>query len=146
MSVSVPTRRNYSSFFTAQRPTIWDISSKQLKFQRSVRISKEESIVAHSFARLLFPGNIWQSEGNTNTNKIHSLFGGISPITPLQARNTLRKILKSLNIDLTLYSLHSFRIGRSGDLLKLGYTIEWVKILGRWRSNIVYRYLRQAQF
>ena len=61
---------------------------------------------------------------------------------PNQLRTTLRTLLDKLNLDSSLYDVHSFRIGRTSDLHKFGYSIEQIKIMGRWKSNAVYRYLR----
>ena len=66
--------------------------------------------------------------------------------TNLQAshlRRLLRKILQSFQLDSNLYDTHSFRIGRATDLFKLGVSVDQIKQLGRWRSNAVYKYLRQ---
>ena len=65
--------------------------------------------------------------------------------TPLQAqhlRRLLRKILKHLKLDPFLYDIHSFRIGRATDLFKAGVSVDNIKQLGRWKSNAVYKYLR----
>ena len=65
--------------------------------------------------------------------------------TPLQAthmRRLLRKILKHLKLEPFMYDIHSFRIGRATDLFKAGVPVEQIKQLGRWKSNAVYRYLR----
>ena len=59
-----------------------------------------------------------------------------------QVRKTLRLLLTSLNLDGNLYDFHSFRIGRTCDLEKFGYPITVIKSMGRWKSNAVYRYLR----
>ena len=52
------------------------------------------------------------------------------PVKPQQARETLKKALINLNIDFKLYNFHSFRIGRSSDMIKWGATIEQVKLAG----------------
>ena len=65
-----------------------------------------------------------------------------SPVRPFHMRNCLKLILKQLRYDEKLFSTHSFRIDRSGDLLKLGLSVETIKKLGRWKSNAVFRYLR----
>ena len=57
-------------------------------------------------------------------------------------RNTLRKVLKRLDLNPKLYDTHSFRIGRATDLLKYGYKVNEIKRKGRWRSNVVFNYLR----
>ena len=55
----------------------------------------------------------------------------------------LYTILKRLNLEPGLYGMHSFRIGRATDLIKFNYSIEEVKLMGRWRSNVIFKYIRQ---
>ena len=57
-------------------------------------------------------------------------------------RNLLRSVLDSFDLDSSLYDTHSFRIGRATDLFKAGVNIEDIKQLGRWKSNAVYKYLK----
>ena len=66
-----------------------------------------------------------------------------SPLMPVQVRNTLRRILSSLSLNASLYNTHSFRIGRTSDLIKRGESIEKIKLIGRWKSNTVFKYIRQ---
>ena len=60
-------------------------------------------------------------------------------------QDNLRKVLKSslnrLHFKSSLYNLHSFHIGRCGDLYKLGISVETIKKIGRWKSNAVFNYL-----
>ena len=70
------------------------------------------------------------------------LFRDKSSLLPSHMRSTLKRMLHNLNIDETLYDTHSMHIGRSSDLIKFGYTIEQVKLVGRWKSNAVYKYIR----
>ena len=70
------------------------------------------------------------------------VFADKSPVCPHHVRNTLRSLLDRLQLDSMLYDVHSFRIGRTCDLEKFGYSIEKIKILGRWKSNAVYKYLK----
>ena len=65
-----------------------------------------------------------------------------SPVKPQMARNTLHMLLNSIRINGALSDFHSFRSGRSLDLLKYGFSIEEIKQLRRWKSNAVYKYLR----
>ena len=65
-----------------------------------------------------------------------------SPVQPEHIRKTLRTFLESLSLDSSLYDVHSFRIGRTSDLEKFGYSIDSIKSMGRWKSNAVYRYLK----
>ena len=39
--------------------------------------------------------------------------------------------------------VHSFRGGRTSDLANMGYSIDQIKALGRWKFNAVYRYLKK---
>ena len=70
------------------------------------------------------------------------VFSDNSPVTPEQVRRLLRKLLTNLQLDALLYDTHSFRIGRATDLFKQGYSLDHIKRVGRWKSNAVYRYLR----
>ena len=59
-----------------------------------------------------------------------------------QVTNILKLCIKSIRLDNSLYSIHSFRIGRTSDLIKLKYPIDVIKRLGRCKSNAVYKYIR----
>ena len=63
-------------------------------------------------------------------------------LKPYHLRNVLRKSIKNLQLDESLYNVHSLRIGRATDLQKYGYDVEHIKQSGRWKSNAVYKYLR----
>lgn len=66
-----------------------------------------------------------------------------SPVAARHLRNCLKLALRSEKFDDRLYTLHSARSGRAMDLLKLGLSVETIKKLGRWKSNAVFKYLRQ---
>ena len=66
-----------------------------------------------------------------------------TPVTADKAHELLRTMLRSFGLQADLYDMHSLRIGRASDLIRLNYTIEQVKHMGRWKSNVVYRYIRQ---
>ena len=70
------------------------------------------------------------------------VFKDLSPVRPDNFRTLLRTLLDRINLDSALYDVHSFRIGRTCDLAKFGYSIEQIKAMGRWKSNAVYRYLK----
>ena len=64
--------------------------------------------------------------------------------TPVKADNawkTLHCMISHLTLNPNLYDFHSLCIGRTSDLIKIGYPIETVKKLGRWKSNAVYKYV-----
>ena len=70
------------------------------------------------------------------------VFTDSSPVTPDHFRTLLRTLLKRVGLQSELYDVHSFRIGRTCDLAKFGYSIEQIKSMGRWKSNAVYKYLK----
>lgn len=57
-------------------------------------------------------------------------------------RSVLKEVLKRIGVDSSIYNCHSFRQGRCCDLRRLGYSILDLKLVGRWRSNAVYNYLK----
>ena len=71
------------------------------------------------------------------------VFKDNSPVTPKHARMLLKCILNQLTLDHTLYGMHSFRIGRTTDLIKLNYSIDEVKLMGRWKSNVIFKNIKQ---
>ena len=77
-----------------------------------------------------------------NHNEQFLVYSDSTPLTPENFRNTLRSIVKDLNLNQNYYDTHSFRIGRATDLMKRGVPIDKIKEQGRWKSNAVYKYLR----
>ena len=65
-----------------------------------------------------------------------------SPVTPEQFRKCLKSLIKLAGFKDDLYSVHSLRMGHAVDLLKLGVLVETIKLIGRWKSNAVFRYLK----
>ena len=51
-------------------------------------------------------------------------------------------MLGRIYVNPKLYDMHSLRIGGATDLFKYGYSVEEIKRMGRWRSNVVYKYIR----
>ena len=70
------------------------------------------------------------------------MFKDKSPVGAEPARKLLRKAITFIGLDSALYDMHSLRIGRASDLIKYNYTVEEVQRLGRWKSNVVYKYIR----
>ena len=70
------------------------------------------------------------------------VFRDRSPVSAWNARHILHACLKNLDLDATMYGFHSLRVGRTSDLIKYGYSLEEVKRMGRWHSNVVYRYIK----
>ena len=71
------------------------------------------------------------------------LFRDGSPVTPVHARSTLKWAINEVGLNTDLYGIHSLRIGRTSDLAKYNYSIKEIRRMGRWRSNVVYKYIRQ---
>ena len=70
-------------------------------------------------------------------------FSDGSAIPTDELRKILRKLLTNLGFESNLYDVHSLRIGRASDLLKVhNKTVDQIKNRGRWKSNAVFRYLR----
>ena len=81
--------------------------------------------------------------GFTSKHEPFFIFRDGSPVTPDNFRNILKKTLVKAGFDERLYNSHSFCIGRSCDLLKMGVSVETIKKIGRWHgSNPVYTYLK----
>ena len=70
------------------------------------------------------------------------IFHDKQPVKPVQATHVLKLMIQRLSLDNTLYSMHSFRIGRTSDLIKFKYPLDVVQRMGRWRSNAVLKYIR----
>ena len=77
-----------------------------------------------------------------NVDENFFVFRDGSPIKPTDFSLTLKAILKLAKFDESKYSTKSLRSGRAMDLMRLGFSVETIKKLGRWRSNAVYAYLR----
>ena len=77
-----------------------------------------------------------------NTDENLFIFRDGSPVRAQHVRAELKGAMKALGLDQNLYDTHSFRIGRATDLFKMGKTLEEIKKVGRWKSNAVYKYLR----
>ena len=70
------------------------------------------------------------------------IFRDFSPVTPEHMRSTLKLVLEEAGFRKDCYDTHSFRIGRTTDLVnQMGISIETAKKLGRWRSNCIYKYI-----
>ena len=77
-----------------------------------------------------------------STTEEYFVFRDRTPVTADIAREVLRELLKNLGLNSMLYSVHSLRIGRTSDLAKYNFSIAEIRRAGRWRSNAVYRYIR----
>ena len=65
-----------------------------------------------------------------------------TPVTADQAREVLKTALANIGLNPLNYGIHSFRVGRTSDLIKYNYTKEGVKCMGRWCSNTFHEHIR----
>ena len=113
-----------------------------VKIEGNMNLSLERNALNRKYDPYTLASNFLVLRGDySNSQEPLFVFSDGTPVKPSHMRRTLREILLSLNLNPKLYDTHSFRIGRATDLQKYGYDIEKIKILGRWRSNAVYKYL-----
>ena len=72
--------------------------------------------------------------------KIFFVFTDGSKVMTSQVCAVLKKVIDAVNLDTKVYSFQGIR---AVHLRKLGYSVDKIKELGRWKSNVVYRYLKQ---
>ena len=70
------------------------------------------------------------------------IFQDRSPVAPYHVHTKLKQILDALNLDQTMYGMHSFCSGHACDMYKAGYSIPQIQKAGRWRLGAVYHYLK----
>ena len=77
-----------------------------------------------------------------NENENFFVFSDKTAVKPKHPNKVLKTCLQRINIDDSLYLVHSLRAGTACDMLKQGHTIDHIKYVGRWKSNAVYKYLK----
>ena len=65
-----------------------------------------------------------------------------APLTKYQFLCVFKKCLKALNLQDSHLTSHSFRIGAATEAARLGLDTEFIKKVGRWRSNSYLLYVR----
>ena len=75
-------------------------------------------------------------------NEQFFVFTDGSPVYPTQARNLLKTLIKRIGLDENRYNFHGFRGGMAGDLLDCGVSVETIKKIRHWKSNVVFSYLK----
>ena len=65
-----------------------------------------------------------------------------SLVRPQNLRDLLKEMITKLRLNSDLYGMHSLRIRRCTDLIKYNYSLDEVRMLGRWRLNTVFKYIR----
>ena len=80
--------------------------------------------------------------GYAMVNEQFFVFSDLSPVAANHFCHTLSLMLKIAGYDYGNYGTHSLHARRSLDLLKYRLSVENIKQLGRWRSNTVFKYLK----
>ena len=75
------------------------------------------------------------------TDEQFFVFSDGSLVTNSHFRSIMKSIRREAQLNDKLYGGHSFRSGRSIDLLNMGVSVETIKKLGCWKSNAVFTYL-----
>ena len=65
-----------------------------------------------------------------------------SPLEQTLVREVLAKAIKDIGLDPRLYTFHGIRAGRATNLFEWGFSLETIKAIGRWKSNAIYKYLK----
>ena len=77
-----------------------------------------------------------------NEDEQFFVFNGKIPVSADNAHAVLRTAINGLGLNGLLYDMHSLCKGRATDLFKYKYPVDEIKKLGRWHSNVVYKYIR----
>ena len=70
------------------------------------------------------------------------VFRDRTPVKPMHLREVLKTAIKNIGLNPELYNVHSLRIGHATQLFKSGKCVEYIKQVGRWKSNAVCKYLK----
>ena len=130
------------------KPQLVKISQKPIKDHKKSFTAKDCEASNPKWSNKFNPFNLVSAYIEVRPNALNNheqffVFQDNSPMLPEHLRAHLHKALKNIRMNAHLYNVHSLRIGRCGDLLKLGVSIENIKKIGHWRSNAVFTYLRQ---
>ena len=64
------------------------------------------------------------------------------PVNPAQVRRVLKTCINHVGLDETMFDMHSMRSGKASDMIKQGASVQEVKFAGRWKLNVVYKYIK----
>ena len=116
---------------------------QEIKIQADTTTPRNKSLVKRHFSPFNLTRQYLTLRGDYKSDdEPFFIFQGGTHVTANHMRNMLHKMLSRLNINTSLYNTHSLRGSRSCDLIKYGYTLDQVKMMGHWRSNAVYKYLK----
>ena len=81
--------------------------------------------------------------GYDSTDENFFVFTNRTPVKASHMRAVLRRLLKNMGLDDSLYNTHSFRIEMTMEMFKAGCSIEQIKHIGWWKLSAVYKYIKQ---
>ena len=64
-------------------------------------------------------------------------FLGNSPVTDSFMSSKLHMLLQFIGLDPKCYKGHSFRIGAATNVVNMGFSVQYIRKLGRWNSNAI---------
>lgn len=73
------------------------------------------------------------------------VFADNSPVKPHQVQAVLKRALTRLGINAQDFGFHSLRIGHATTLDHRHVSLDVIRRKGRWKSNIIYRYIRSLK-
>ena len=110
---------------------------------QQIKIWADTDTASYKYCPFEVTNEFTRSRGGYRSNsEPFFVFQDGTPVKPRHVRAVLRAILKKLGLNQKLYNTHSFRIGRASDLMKSGMSVDYIKHVGRWKSNAVFKYIR----
>ena len=113
---------------------------------QKIKITSSENYSGETvhFCRFKIFERYRQLRGTTcqSFNEDFFIFKHKTKLTQTAIRKVLNLALCNLGLNPKNYGFHSMRAGRATDMINLGYPIEVIKHIGRWKSNAVYRYIK----
>ena len=112
---------------------------------QEIKISKTQVLEVQRFFcpfKLMREYISYRGIGFEEYSKAFFIYHDGSPVLADTVRTTLRQLLDNLNLDSSLYDTMSFRSGRVVDMYKMGYSLESLKRIGRWKSDAIYHYIK----
>ena len=116
---------------------------------QKIKITANEDVKSGRYIHRNFcPFSLMQGYLNARGKYSHDteqffVFSNKEPVEPIHTRKLLKDVISNLGLNSDYYGMHSMRIGRTTDLIKYNYPIDEVRRMGRWRTNIVFKYIRQ---
>ena len=120
-----------------------DAPPQKMKIKGANQFSKKKEQMQKFFCPFSLMQQFIKARGGYSTeNEQFFIFRDGFSVFHFHVRKVLRSALNNLGLQADLYNTHSLQTGRCCDLLKYGYTIEEIKLVGRWKSNSVFTYLK----